>query len=296
MDTNSSNRTVESRVSPSSERTDTHGSQDRSEGTVTSALVGENLALGYPTTDEPVVECDRVDIPTGEITALVGPNGSGKSTLLRGLSGQLDPNSGHVLLNGREVVSFGTKELAREVGLLSQENEAPGSLTVEELAYHGRYPHRGFFDPVDNDDDRAVERAIELAGVDHLRDEPVDELSGGQKQLAWIAMTLAQETDVLLLDEPTTYLDVCHQLRVMETLERLNADDETTIAVVLHDISQAARYADNLIAMKDGEIYDWGPPRKVVTEVLLEDVFDIVASVETDTVEGPRIHPHHPLR
>lgn len=295
MDMNSSNGQVESNVRLSNETATIQTDRPESDDSVTSAIVGESLTLGYPTTDEPVVECDRVDVPTGEITALVGPNGSGKSTLLRGLAGQLEPSTGHVLVDGQEISSYGTTELAREVGLLSQENEAPGSLTVEELVYHGRYPHRGFFEPVDDEDDRAVERAIDLAGVDHLRDEAVDELSGGQKQLAWIAMTFAQETAVLLLDEPTTYLDVRHQLRVMDTIKRLNTENESTVAVVLHDISQAARYADNLIAMKDGEIYDWGPPRKVVTEALVEDVFGIVASVETDASEAPRIHPHRPI-
>jgi iron complex transport system ATP-binding protein len=295
MDANGDDGTVETTVNPSDGAAGIQTDGTEPSDPVTSAIVGESLVLGYPTADGPVVECDRVDVPTGEVTALVGPNGSGKSTLLRGLSGQLEPETGHVLLDGREIDAFGSKELAREVGLLSQENEAPGSLTVEELVYHGRYPHRGFFEPVDDDDDRAVERAIDLAGIDHLRDEAVDELSGGQKQLAWIGMTLAQETDVLLLDEPTTYLDVRHQLRVMETIRRLNAEDGTTVAVVLHDISRAARYAHNLVAIKDGEIYEWGPPRRVVTEALMEEVFGIVASVETDTADGPRIHPHRPL-
>lgn len=296
MDANETDTEIESRNSPTSESTSSvpDRTSERDVGTP-SALVGEDLALGYPNADEPVVECARVDIPSGEITALVGPNGSGKSTLLRALSSQLEPEAGRVLLDGRELSALGTKEVAREVGLLSQENEAPGSLTVEELVYHGRYPHRGFFEPVGTEDDRAVERAIELAGVERLRDEEVSELSGGQKQLAWIAMTLAQETDVLLLDEPTTYLDLRHQLRVMETIGRLNAEDGTTVAVVLHDVSQAARYADNLIVVKDGEIYDWGPPGQVVTEALVEDVFGIVASVAAGPSGRPRIHPHRPL-
>jgi len=161
--------------------------------------------------------------------------------------------------------------------------------------YHGRYPYREFLDTVSADDDAAVERAIELTGVDDLRDVQVSNLSGGQKQLAWIAMTLAQDTDVLLLDEPTTYLDLQHQLRVLEVVETLNGAEATTVAVVLHDVSQAARYADNLIAMKDGDVYDWGPPRKVVTEALLEDVFGVVASVDPDAPDGPRIRPHRPL-
>ncbi len=261
----------------------------------TPALHGEKLELGYPATAEPVVETERVDVPAGEVTALVGPNGSGKSTLLKSLAKQLEPEAGEVLLDGEAISEYGSKEFAREVGMLSQENEAPGSTTVEELVYHGRYPHRGFFDAVTQADDEAVDRAIELAGVDHLRDEPVGDLSGGQKQLAWIALTLAQETDVLLLDEPTTYLDLHHQLRVMEVVRELNEEAGVTVAVVLHDIAQAARFADNLIAMKEGAVYDWGPPRKVVTEALLEDVFDVVASVDTDAPDGPRIHPHRPV-
>lgn len=265
------------------------------EPTRTPALHGEKLELGYPATEEPVVETERVDVPAGEVTALVGPNGSGKSTLLKSLAKQLEPEAGEVLLDGEAIDAYGSKEFAREVGMLSQENEAPGSTTVEELVYHGRYPHRGFFDAVTQADDEAVDRAIELAGVEHLRDEPVGDLSGGQKQLAWIALTLAQETDVLLLDEPTTYLDLHHQLRVMEVVRELNEEAGVTVAVVLHDIAQAARFADNLIAMKDGEVYDWGPPRKVVTEALLEDVFDVVASVDTDAPDGPRIHPHRPV-
>ncbi|WP_128477218.1 ABC transporter ATP-binding protein [Halorussus pelagicus] len=254
------------------------GDSDR-KSTSASVLHAEDLALGYPGTDEPVVECDRIDVPEGEITALVGPNGSGKSTMLKALSNHLDPDRGTVVLDGREIHQYGDKELARELGLLSQENDAPGSITVEDLVYHGRYPHREFFDAVSEADHEAVERAIELAGVEDLRDEEVGSLSGGQKQLAWIAMVLAQDTDVLLLDEPTTFLDLHHQLRVMEVVRTLNEEENVTVAVVLHDIAQAARFADNLVALHDGEPYDWGPPREVVTEQLLADVFEVDAAV-----------------
>jgi iron complex transport system ATP-binding protein len=273
------------------DRADTEGDGSSS----ASQLRGEDLAISYPTTPDPVVECERVDIPAGEVTALVGPNGSGKSTLLKTMAKQLDADRGHVLLDGAEIQDLGSKQLAQRLGLLSQENEAPGSLTVEDLVYHGRYPHRGFFESVDEDDKRAVERAFELAGVDHLRDDEVGNLSGGQKQLAWIAMVLAQETDVLLLDEPTTYLDLHHQLRVMEVIRTLNRERDVTVAVVLHDIGQAARFADNLIAMKDGALYDWGPPRKVVSEELLCDVFRVDADVDADHPTGPHISPHRAL-
>ena len=149
-----------------------------------SVLHAEGLALGYPDTEDPVVECDRIDVPEGEITALVGPNGSGKSTLLKALSNHLDPEAGSVVLDGREIHQYDDTELACELGLLSQENDAPASITVEDLAYHGRYPHRGFFDSVTDEDREAVERAIDLAGVEDIRDEAVGNLSGGQKQLA----------------------------------------------------------------------------------------------------------------
>ncbi|ADQ66031.1 cobalamin/Fe3+-siderophore ABC transporter ATPase [Halogeometricum borinquense DSM 11551] len=268
--------------------------QNKGEQTdVVSALVGDDLTLSYATTDQPVVECDRIDIPRGEITALVGPNGSGKSTLLKALSKQLAPDTGNVLLDGQTIQEYGDKEFARELGLLSQENDSPNTITVEELAYHGRYPHRGFFEQVSEEDEEAVERAIDLAGVDHIRDQTVGNLSGGQKQLAWIAMVLAQDTDVLLLDEPTTYLDLHHQLRVMETVQQLNDRRDVTIAVVLHDIAQAARFADYLIALQDGEVYDWGPPREVVTEELLADVFRVEAAVSY--TPDPEIIPKHSL-
>jgi iron complex transport system ATP-binding protein len=253
------------------------------EGTaVESALVGESLELSYPTSDEPVVSCARLDVPEGAVTALVGPNGSGKSTLLKALSDHFEPDAGTVRLRGRAIQSLGGKELARELGHLSQENDALGSITVEELAYHGRYPHRGFFESVGAEDREAVERALELAGVTELRDAELGQLSGGQKQLAWIAMVLAQDTDVLLLDEPTTFLDLYHQLRVLETVRQLNEQRDVTVAIVLHDVSQAARFADSLVAIDDGELYDWGPPEEVVTEQLLADVFGVEASVEYD--------------
>lgn len=244
-----------------------------------SALLGKHLSISYPTSEGPVVECDRIDIPEGEITALVGPNGSGKSTLLKSLSNHHAPDSGTIVLNGHDIQQYDQKELARKLGHLSQENDSPDSITVEDLAYHGRYPYRGFFDAVSETDIEAVERALELAGVEHLRHKEVGSLSGGQKQLAWIAMVLAQDTDTLLLDEPTTFLDLHHQLRVMETVRRLNEESGVTVAIVLHDIAQAARFADYLIALDDGSVYDWGPPRDVVTEELLADVFKIDAAV-----------------
>lgn len=256
-----------------------------------SELACEELVVGYPGTDGAVIEGASVAIPSGEVTALVGPNGSGKSTLLKALSNQLVPERGVVRLDGRAVHTLGTKELARKIGLLSQENVSPDSLTVSDLAAHGRYPHRGFFDAVTDDDKAAIDRAIELAGVEHLREREMGSLSGGQKQLAWIAMVLAQETDILLLDEPTTFLDLHHQLEVMDIVETLKTDSETTVVLVLHDINQAARYADHMLALENGEIYARGLPVNVVTEDLLEDVFGVEATVE-NTGQGPQVMPH----
>ena len=243
---------------------------------------GEDLVVGYPTAPEPVVDGESVIAAPGEVTALVGPNGSGKSTLLKGLADQIGLDAGRVLVDGDEVRSLGAKELARRVGLLSQENVSPESITVEKLVAHGRYPHRGFFDGLTGADREAMARAIDMAGVDHLREREVGSLSGGQKQLVWIAMVLAQETDVVLLDEPTTFLDLHHQLQVMDIVERLRDESEKTGVVVLHDVEQAARFADYIVALDDGSVYDWGPPREVLTEELLADVFAVDATVSHD--------------
>ncbi|WP_136689464.1 ABC transporter ATP-binding protein [Halorhabdus amylolytica] len=254
---------------------------------------GEDLVVGYPSSEQPVIDGASISVAPGEVTALVGPNGSGKSTLLKGLADQLALESGVVRLDGADIHDMETKELARKLGLLSQENVAPDSITVETLVEHGRYPHRDFFDGLTDEDRTAIDRAIELAGVDHLRDREVGQLSGGQKQLVWIAMVLAQETDVLLLDEPTTFLDLHHQLEVMEIVRALRDDSDMTVVVVLHDIQQAARHADRMVALKDGKIRARGTPEEVITEQLLAEVFEIDAAVER-TPRGPRIEPLRP--
>jgi iron complex transport system ATP-binding protein len=269
-----------------------HDSEVESDRTA-SEFEGEDLVISYPSTDEPVIGSESIHVTPGEVTALVGPNGSGKSTLLKGLANQLALDDGTVLLDGKDIHSLETKQLARKLGLLSQENVSPDSITVEDLVGHGRYPHRGFFDSITDEDRQAIDRAISLAGVDHLRDREVGSLSGGQKQLVWIAMVLAQETNVLLLDEPTTFLDLHHQLEVMEIIETLRDESDITVVLVLHDIDQAARYADHMVALKDGSIYARGTPEEVVTEELLADVFEIDANVEV-TDRGPRIDPLRP--
>ncbi|WP_121743340.1 ABC transporter ATP-binding protein [Natronorubrum halophilum] len=255
-----------------------------------STLSGSELVFRYSSSGEPIIGGESIAAEPGAVTALVGPNGSGKSTLLKGLANQLAPEGGSVLLGGDDVQSMGTKALARKLGLLSQESTSPSSITVEDLVYHGRYPHRGFFETVSEADREAVDRAIKLAGCGHLLEREVGSLSGGQKQLAWIAMALAQETDVLLLDEPTTFLDLHHQLAVLEIIEHLREESDITVVVVLHDIEQAARLADRMVVLENGEIRARGAPEEVVTEALLEEVFRIDAEVEL-TERGPRIDP-----
>ncbi|WP_122088097.1 ABC transporter ATP-binding protein [Halalkalicoccus subterraneus] len=280
--------TLRTRFGASTASTDTRTSDlpDYERG---ATFAGEELTIGYGDS-EPVIDGESLVVPPGEISALVGPNGSGKSTLLKGLADQLALDGGSVVLDGREIHQLGAKELARKLGLLSQENVSPGSISVEELVYHGRYPHRGFFDQVTDEDECAVRDAISLAGIDHLRDREVSSLSGGQKQLVWIAMVLAQDTDVLLLDEPTTFLDLHHQLEVMEIVETLREEREITVVLVLHDIEQAARHADFMVALKDGRIQARGTPEEVVTEDLLAEVFEIDAEVVL-TDRGPQVTP-----
>ncbi|GCF16209.1 ferrichrome ABC transporter ATP-binding protein [Haloarcula mannanilytica] len=275
--------------------TDAVNSPETTEDSETDIVVSaEDLSLAYPSSDDIVVACDDLRIPRGQITALIGPNGSGKSTLLKALSNHLQPHSGTVSLEGRTVQEYDRKEFARKLSRLSQENDSPGDITVEDLVLHGRYPYRGFFDGVSEEDEDAVERAIELAGVEHLRESSVQDLSGGQKQLVWTAVVLAQETDVLLLDEPTTFLDLKHQLQVMETIHRLNEQRAITIVVVLHDIEQAAHNADHLFALKDGAIEARGEPADVVTEGFLKDIFEIEADVQSEP--SLRIHPQRPAQ
>ncbi|WP_372480264.1 ABC transporter ATP-binding protein [Halomicrobium sp. HM KBTZ05] len=259
-----------------------------------SEFTGEELVISYPSSDEPVIDGESIRVEPGEVTALVGPNGSGKSTMLKGLANQLKIDSGSVLLDGRDIHTLEKKELAQNLGLLSQENVSPNSISVEDLVGHGRYPHRGFFESMTEEDQAAIDEAISLAGIENLRDRELGSLSGGQKQLVWIAMVLAQETNVLLLDEPTTFLDLHHQLEVMEIVETLRDKSDITVVLVLHDISQAARYADRMVALKDGSVYACGTPDEVLTEELLADVFGVKADV-VPSRHGPQITPLQPI-
>ncbi|MEX5384516.1 iron-enterobactin ABC transporter ATP-binding protein [Cronobacter muytjensii] len=252
--------------------------------TTTSRLTGEALTLGYG--DFRVAEGLNVAIPDGKFTAIIGPNGCGKSTLLRTLSRLMKPVAGQVRLDGDVIQRFATKEVARRIGLLSQNASAPGDITVQELVARGRYPHQPLFTRWREEDERAVQRAMAATGVTALADQSVDTLSGGQRQRAWIAMVLAQETSILLLDEPTTWLDISHQIELLELLSALNREQGYTLAAVLHDLNQACRYANHLIALRDGKIVAEGAPKEIVTPVLIEAIYGLRCMIIDDPVAG----------
>ena len=245
-------------------------------------LVARDLTLGYG--DHVVVDRLDLDVIDGGITAVIGPNGCGKSTLLRALGRLMRPQGGEVLLDGRRIDTLPTREVARSLGMLPQSPVAPEGLTVGDLVSRGRHPHQAWFRQWSRDDESVVAEAMSWTGVLDLADRPVDALSGGQRQRAWIAMALAQETDLLLLDEPTTHLDLAHAVDVLDLVDRLHHDRGRTVVMVLHDLSLAARYADHLLAMRDGRIVAQGPPREVITAELLDDVFGLTATVLPDPV------------
>lgn len=259
------------------------------------SLAANGLTLSYDS--HPVVRDLTVEVPAGKITVIVGANACGKSTLLRGLARLLSPVSGQVLLDGKRIHSMPTKTVATLLGLLPQAPVAPEGIKVSDLVGRGRYPHQGWFRSWTKDDDEAVAQALLATDTLELASRSVDELSGGQRQRVWIAMALAQDTDLLLLDEPTTFLDVSHQVDVLDVLTDLNRRRGTTIVIVLHDLNLAARYADHLIAMRDGEIAGEGVPSRVVTEETVDAVFGMSSQVVMDPVSRtPMVVPigrHH---
>lgn len=236
-------------------------------------------------------------IPSGQITVIVGPNACGKSTLLRTMARLHAPRLGRVLLDGTAVHSRPTKEVAMSLGLLPQSPIAPDQIKVADLVARGRYPHQGWFRTWTGRDEEAVTAAMVATGTLELAGRHVDEISGGQRQRVWIAMTLAQETDILLLDEPTTFLDMSHQVEVLDLITDLNRSMGTTVVIVLHDLNLAARYADTLVAMRKGSIVAVGSPAEVVTPQVISDVFDMDVQVGLDPVaETPVVYPigrHH---
>ncbi|MGY4909833.1 ATP-binding cassette domain-containing protein [Micromonospora aurantiaca (nom. illeg.)] len=251
---------------------------------MTALLSTRDLVVGYE--GRTVLDGLDLDLPADTFTVIVGPNACGKSTLLRTMARLLTPRRGAVLLDGAAIRDLPTRDVARRLGVLPQSPLVPEGITVADLVGRGRQPYQRWWRQWSAEDGRAVEEAMRLADVSALADRPVDTLSGGQRQRVWIAMTLAQDTDALLLDEPTTFLDLAHQVEVLDLLHRLRAERGRTVVAVLHDLNQAARYADHLIAMRDGAVVAAGEPRGILTADLVRDVFGLDCVVVPCPVSG----------
>ncbi|MGW7100707.1 ABC transporter ATP-binding protein [Streptomyces sp. NPDC054838] len=257
---------------------------DLRSGQVQQRLTARNVTLGY---DQRVIAEDlSVEIPDNSFTVIVGPNACGKSTLLRALSRMLKPSAGQVLLDGQAIASMPAKKVAKTLGLLPQSSIAPDGITVADLVSRGRYPHQGLLRQWSQQDERVVAESMAATGVAELAGRAVDELSGGQRQRVWIAMALAQQTPLLLLDEPTTYLDIQHQLDVLDLCAELHENQGRTLVAVLHDLNHAARYATHLIALRAGVVVAEGPPAEVVTAGLVEEVFGLRCQIIEDPETG----------
>jgi iron complex transport system ATP-binding protein len=260
-----------------------------SESGRTVRLAARGVTVGYGA--RTVIDDLDVAIPPGVITTIIGPNGCGKSTLLRTLSRLLKPSRGSVVLDGDDIARLRTRDVARKLGLLPQAPVAPEGLTVADLVARGRHPHQSWLRQWSSDDAEVVERALAMTGVSDLADRPVDALSGGQRQRVWISMTLAQGTDLLLLDEPTTYLDLAHAMDVLDLVDDLH-ESGCTVVMVLHDLNLAARYSDNLVVMRAGSVLAQGHPRDVLTAELLHEAFGLHARIIADPVgDRPLIVP-----
>ena len=248
------------------------------------AIDAHNLKIAY---DRTIIVSDlSITLHEGEITALLGPNGSGKSTVLRTLARLLQPNRGAVYINGRNIAKMPTKQIARQLAMLPQSSEVPPAVTVKELIGYGRYPHQNLLGGFSSKDVAAIEWALEVTGLETFASRAVDTLSGGERQRAWIAMALAQQTRVLLLDEPTTFLDIRHQLDVLALVRQLNQEHGITVGWVLHDLNQAAAYSDNLIMISQGKVVASGSPQEVMTTSNIQQVFDVEMTVIPHPING----------
>lgn len=245
------------------------------------SLSTHNLSVGYH--DKAIVKQVNLSIPEGKIIALLGPNGCGKSTLLKAMARILSPMEGHVQWQGKNLHSIASKKLAQQLALLPQTQPIPEGIKVKDLVAYGRSPYTGFWGRLNRQDQLIIDSVMHETGITELADQLVSELSGGQRQRVWLAMTLAQDTPYLLLDEPTTYMDLSHQVELMHLLRKLNKQGKTIITV-LHDINQAARYCDHLIVMKQGSIITQGSPESVLTQTLMKDVFSLNAQIHRDPI------------
>ncbi|EUJ45193.1 ABC transporter ATP-binding protein [Paenilisteria rocourtiae] len=247
-------------------------------------LKTEGLQISYD--KRVIVDALNIEIPTGKITALVGANGSGKSTILKTMSRLMKPSKGNVFLDGKAIHRQSTKEIAKQLAILPQNPTAPDGLTVTELVSYGRSPHQSGLKSMSAKDHDMIQWAIRVTSMTDFADRSIDSLSGGQRQRAWIAMALAQETGILFLDEPTTFLDMTHQLEVLMLLKQLNLQENRTIVMVVHDLNHASRFADHMIAIRSGQVIAEGSPVNVMTEQTLEDVFGIKADIMLDPRTG----------
>lgn len=260
-----------------------------------SILEAKDLAVSYGGVY--IFDHLNLEIPEGKITVFIGSNGCGKSTLLRSLARLLKPAQGEIQLDGSNISNMASKSLAKQLSLLPQGPVAPEGLTVLQLVKQGRYPYQSWLQQWSKEDEYAVSSAIQATGIEDLTERSVDSLSGGQRQRAWIAMTLAQQTDIILLDEPTTYLDLTHQIDVLDLLSELNERDGRTIVMVLHDINLACRYADHIVAIQDGAVYTQGHPSDVINAETIEAVFRLKCEVMPDPIyDSPMIVPQGKLR
>ncbi|MBO1579892.1 ABC transporter ATP-binding protein [Bacillus sp. XF8] len=248
------------------------------------ALETKSLTLSYGETI--IIDELNLEIPKGKITIFIGSNGCGKSTLLRSLARLLKPTSGDILLDDKVIQNMQTKQIARQMAILPQGPQAPEGLTVLQLVKQGRYPYQTWLKQWSEKDEEMVQKALAATGMTEFAERDVHALSGGQRQRAWIAMTLAQDTDIILLDEPTTYLDMTHQIEVLDLLFELNETEQRTIVMVLHDLNLACRYADNIVAIQDKQIYAQGKPEEIVDCKLVRDVFRMDCQITTDPLFG----------
>lgn len=244
----------------------------------------KDLNISYGNLD--IVKDLNLEIPKGKITTIIGANGCGKSTILKTLARIIKPKSGSIYINDKELNSQDSKELAKAMAVLPQSPQAPNGLTVEELISYGRFPHQKGFGKLKDEDKDIINWALEKTRILEFRDRPIEALSGGQRQRAWIAMALAQETDILLLDEPTTYLDLAHQLEVLKLLEELNKKEGRTIVMVIHELNNAARFADHMIGVKNGKIVCQGTAHEVMTKENLREIFNIDAEIVSEPKSG----------
>ena len=237
----------------------------------------EDLSLSYG--DKPVVQNLSLRVKKGQVVSIIGPNASGKSTILKSIAGIIKPVSGKIFIEEKDISKMDSKKLAQKVSILLQQNKNPDDMSIEELVYFGRYPHKKWFEGFEASDKKIIEEVMKLTNTFALRDKTLETLSGGERQRAWIAMALAQEPDILLFDEPTTYLDLAHQIEFLELVNRLNKETGVTVVLVLHDLNQAARYGNYLFAMKEGKIFAQGSPEEVLNPQNILNIYNIEAKI-----------------